>query len=49
MNIEPRLGVVNLKNTEQHAVQAHALRKRIYRSKFDSAELVAGCGWLVLK
>jgi hypothetical protein len=33
MNIEPRLGVVNLKKiTEQHAAQAPALRERIYPS-----------------
>jgi len=40
---------VDLKKTEQHATQALALRERSYPSKFDSTELVAGCGSLVLK
>jgi hypothetical protein len=39
----------DLKKTEQHAAQAPALHERSYSSKFDSTELVAGCGSLVLK
>jgi hypothetical protein len=35
---------VNLKKTEQHAARVPALHERIYPTKFDSAELVAGCG-----
>ena len=58
MNIEHRTSNVQhrimysvnfKKNTEQHAAQAPALHERIYSWKFDSAELVAGCGLLVLK
>jgi len=36
------------KKIEQHAAQAPALRERIYHSKFDSAELVAGGGLSIM-